>query len=93
MGDNNNTLIMVGFLVLMFAVFYFLMIRPQRKRQQEQQAMLKALQPGDRIVTIGGILGQIESMTDDSMIIKVETGTLRIMRQAVAYKQGEVDTK
>ena len=90
MGDINSTLIMVGFLALMFVVFYFLIIRPQRKRQQSQQAMLTALQLGDHIVTIGGILGQIESMTDDNLVIKVESGTLRIMRQAVAYKQGEV---
>lgn len=87
---DNSTLIMLGFLVLMFVIFYFLIIRPQRKRQQDQQAILAALQPGDRIVTIGGIFGQIESLTDDSLVIKVETGTLRIARQAVAYKQGEV---
>ena len=89
-GDTTSTLVMLGFLVFMFVVFYFLIIRPQRKRQQEQQAILSALKPGDRIITIGGIYGQIESMTDESLVIKVESGiTLRIARQAVAYKQGE----
>jgi preprotein translocase subunit YajC len=81
---------MIGFLVVMFVVFYFLIIRPQRKRQQDQQATLAALKPGDRIITIGGIYGEIESMTDENLVIKVESGnTLRIARQAVAYKQGE----
>ncbi|MCL2149726.1 MAG: preprotein translocase subunit YajC [Dehalococcoidia bacterium] len=86
---DNNTLIMLGFLALMFVVFYFLIIRPQRKRQQDHQAVLSALKPGDQIVTIGGIYGEIDSMTDENLVIKVETGTLRIARQAVAYKQGE----
>ena len=86
---DPNTLIMLGFLVLMFVFFYFFIIRPQRKRQQDHQTVLSALKPGDHIVTIGGIYGQIESMTDDSMVIKVESGTMRIARQAVAYKQGD----
>ena len=89
-GDSSSTLIMLGFLVFMFVVFYFLIIRPQRKRQQDQQAILAALKPGDRIITIGGIYGQIESINEDNMVIKVESGTnLRIARQAVAYKQAE----
>ena len=86
---DTSTLIMFGFLGLMFVVFYFLIIRPQKKRQQDHQAILAALQPGDQIVTIGGIFGRIESMTDDSLVLKVESGTIRIARQAVAYKQGD----
>ena len=90
MTGDSSTLIMLGFLVFMFVVFYFLIIRPQRKRQQDQQAILAALKPGDRIITIGGIYGQIESMNEENLVIKVESGTsIRIARQAVAYKQGE----
>ena len=89
-GDTTSTLIMLGFLAFMFVVFYFLIIRPQRKRQQDQQATLAALKPGDRIITIGGIYGQIESMNEENLVIKVESGTsIRIARQAVAYKQTE----
>ena len=88
-NDTNSTLVMIGFLVLMFVGFWFLIIRPQRKRQQDQQSTLASLKPGDRIVTIGGIHGQIETIADDSLVIKIESGTLRIARQAVAYKQGE----
>jgi len=88
---DNSTLIMLIFLVLMFAVFYFLIIRPQRKRQQDHQDTLKSLKVGERIITIGGIYGEIESQSDDSLTIRVESGaSLRISRQAVAYKQSDV---
>lgn len=90
MTDTSSTWIMLGFLLLMFVVFYFLIIRPQRKRQQEHEATISALKPGDRIITIGGVFGQIESLSEDSLVIKVESGALlRIARNAVAYKQGE----
>ena len=87
---DTNTLITVGFLVFMVAVFYLLIIRPQRRRQQEQEQAIAKLQPGDRVITIGGIYGQIESMSEDSFVIRVESGALlRIRRQAVAYRQAE----
>jgi preprotein translocase subunit YajC len=75
---------MIFFLVAIFAVFYFVMIRPQRKRQKEQQAMIAALQKGDRVMSIGGIYGTIESLNETSVVIKVEGGTtLRLARTAV----------
>jgi preprotein translocase subunit YajC len=84
----ENTLVFFIFLILLFGMFYFLIIRPQRKRQQRHQELMDALQPGDRIITIGGIHGQIESMTEENIILKVESGaTLRMARNAVAYKQ------
>jgi preprotein translocase subunit YajC len=67
---------MIIFLVLIFAVFYFVMIRPQRKRQKEQQAMVSALQKGDKVITAGGIYGVIEKVEEQSVVIKVEGGTL-----------------
>jgi preprotein translocase subunit YajC len=79
---------MLVFLVVIFAMFYFLMIRPQRKRQKEQEQMLQALQKGDKIVTAGGIYGTIESVGEDSLLIKVEGGTtLRVARNSVALRQ------
>jgi preprotein translocase subunit YajC len=84
----ENTLVFFIFLILLFGMFYFLIIRPQRKRQQRHQELMDALQPGDRIITIGGIHGQIESMTEENIVLKVESGaTLRMARNAVAYKQ------
>ena len=78
---------MLVFLVVIFAMFYFLMIRPQRKRQKEQQAMMQALQKGDKIITAGGIYGTIENVGEDTLVIKVEGGTtLRVSRNSVALR-------
>lgn len=90
-GDYTTTIYMVVFLVLMFGVFYFLIIRPQRKRQQDQQELLSNLRPGDRVITIGGIYGRIESLREDSVILKIESGaTIRVSRRGIAGKQEEV---
>jgi preprotein translocase subunit YajC len=51
-------------IVLMFVILYFLMIRPQQKRAKEQRSMLEALQKGDEVVTVGGILGKIVKVSD-----------------------------
>ena len=75
---------MIFFLVAIFAIFYFVMIRPQRKRQKEQQAMIAALQKGDKVMTIGGIYGTIDSLNETTVILKVEGGTtLKVARTAV----------
>lgn len=88
--DSTSTFLMLGFLVLMFAFFYFLIIRPQRKRQQEHQATLATLKVGERVITIGGVYGEIESLRDDSLVLKVESGAaIRFSRQAVAYRQAD----
>jgi len=76
------------FLVLIFAVFYFLMIRPQRKRQKEQRQLMEELKRGDRVITAGGIYGVIESVSEDSVVIKVESGaTMRVAKGSVALKR------
>jgi preprotein translocase subunit YajC len=76
------------FLVLIFAVFYFLLIRPQRKRQKEQQNLMEELKRGDKIITAGGIYGVIDSVSEDSIIIKVESGTtMRVAKSSVALKR------
>ncbi|MCI8624201.1 MAG: preprotein translocase subunit YajC [Provencibacterium sp.] len=72
-------------LVLVFVVFYFLLIRPQKKRDKEVQKMRSSLEVGDEIVTSGGVIGRVVSLRDDTLII--ETGSdrskIRIARWAV----------
>jgi preprotein translocase subunit YajC len=76
------------FLVLIFAVFYFLLIRPQRKRQKQQQQLMEELKRGDKVITAGGIYGVIESVSEDSVIIKVESGaTMKVSKSSVAIKR------
>lgn len=72
-------------LVLIFVIFYFMLIRPQKKRDKQTQAMRSNLEVGDEIITIGGIIGTIVSLRDDNILI--ETGSdrnkIRIARWAV----------
>ena len=92
-GSGGSIWPMIIFLVVIFALFYFVMIRPQRKRQKDQQAMMAGLQKGDRVITIGGIYGTIESLSEDSVIIKVEGGTtMRVARSAVSVRRDETAT-
>lgn len=68
-------LIMVG----MFAIMYFMMIRPQRKRQKEHRDLIAALSKGDEIVTTSGLLGKITGLTDD--YVSVDTGSVELKFQ------------
>lgn len=87
---TTSTIYLVVFMALIFGVFYFLIIRPQRKRQQEHKALSEGLQPGDKVITIGGIYGRIESIRDDSIVLKIESGaTIRIAKNGIAGKQTE----
>ena len=79
---------MLIFVVLLFVLMYFTMIRPQRKRQQQHRQMIDELQRGDRVITAGGIHGTIESISEDSVLIKVESGaTVRVAKGSVSLKQ------
>jgi preprotein translocase subunit YajC len=70
---------------LIIGIFYFLIIRPQNKKQKETQKMLSAIKKGDRIVTIGGIHGVIQSVKEHSVIVKVdETTKLEFSRSAIS---------
>jgi len=75
-------------LVLLFAMFYMVLIKPQRKRQKEHQQLVEELKRGDKVITAGGIYGVIENTSEDSIVIKVESGaTIRMARTSVALKQ------
>ena len=62
-------------LVLMFAIFYFLLIRPQQKQQKAVREMQNSLQKGEKIVTIGGLHGILDTIDEDKIVIKVGDGT------------------
>ena len=72
-------------MILIIAVFYLLLIRPQQKRQRELQETISQLKAGDRIVTTGGVIGTITSVKDTSFLIRsAEKSILEIARSAVA---------
>ena len=76
-------LVLGGFLLF----FYFLLIRPQRKRARQQQDLVANLELGDRVQTIGGIMGQVRSVEEDSVVIELEYGSIRVAKRAIASKQ------
>ena len=83
-GDSWQLII---FLVLIVGIFYFLMIRPQRKRQQQHQKLVQELHKGDKIVTIGGMYGEVDSVGEDSIVIKVQSGAaIKMARNSIATK-------
>ena len=71
-------------LILMFAVFYFLLIRPQQKRAKEHKSMLSALKRGDEVVTAGGIYGRIEEAGEDYLILDLGDTKVKVTRSAVS---------
>ena len=83
MDSSMGSLIMI---VAMLLIFYFLLIRPQKKQEKEKQAMLNSLEVGDEITTIGGIVGEIVSVREETVMI--ETGKdktkIRILRSAIS---------
>jgi preprotein translocase subunit YajC len=73
------------FIVLLFGVMYFLMIRPQQKRRREAAQMQNALGPGDQIVTIGGLHASVVSIDDDVVTVEIAPGVnARYARPAIA---------
>jgi len=68
-------------LLIMFVVMYFLMIRPQQKRQKELKAMMDALAKGDEVVTAGGILGRVVQVKEAYVTLEVATGTEMVVQK------------
>ena len=69
-------------IILMFVVLYFLMIRPQMKRQKEQKTMMDALAKGDEVITAGGILGKVSKVTDAYVTVEIANGTEVVVQKA-----------
>ncbi|MCA6362511.1 MAG: preprotein translocase subunit YajC [Bacteroidetes bacterium] len=89
-GTNGNaSLINILMIVGIVVVFYFFMIRPQQKKAKEQKKLMEELQKGDKVVTIGGIIGKIVEYGDDTdFVIETEGGTrLRMLKSAISMDQ------
>ena len=72
-------------LILMFAIFYFLLIRPQQKKQKELQEMVKNLKKGDKVVTSGGMIGIVHTLQDDYVVLKVGDDTkIEVLRSYIS---------
>lgn len=72
-------------LLILFGVFYFLLIRPQMKRAKEQRAMISALAKGDEVLTNGGLLGRIEEIAEQFVVVEIAPGvSVKMQKQAVS---------
>ncbi len=90
MGSTTASLIYV---VALFAILYFLMIRPQQKRQKQHNAMIKGLNVGDYIVTVGGLMGSIIKIKDSTVVVRIaDKVNVELLKTAIAQvtdKKGE----
>ena len=71
LGGSSGMLTQIGFFAAIFAIFYFLLIRPQQKQKQERERMLLAVKRGDRVVTTGGLHGTITGLSDHTVTLRV----------------------
>jgi preprotein translocase subunit YajC len=93
MEDFFSNYGMIIFLVAIFAIMYFLMIRPRQKQQKQHEEMMEELRSGDRVIMAGGIYGQIESLSEETAIIRIESGaTMKVARSSILGKQQIEDT-
>jgi preprotein translocase subunit YajC len=83
-GSTESTLFSLLPLVLMFVVLYFIMIRPQMKRQKEHKAMVDALAKGDEVVVAGGVIGRVAKLGESIVHVEVASGVeLQVQRPTI----------
>ena len=75
----------IGWLVFMVAIFYFVMIRPQQRREKARKAMISAVKTGERVLLTGGIIGEIASVKEKTLIVRIAESTkIEVLKSAVA---------
>ncbi len=85
--QGYETLIFMGFLI---AIFYFMLIRPQKRRVQQHRQLIESVGEGDEIITIGGVYGTVRSIGDEEMEVEVSPGTtVRFTKSAIARRVTE----
>lgn len=92
-GSLISTFVMFG---LIIAIFYFLILRPQQKRQKERQKMLDAIKKGDKVVTAGGMHGTVAGLDDKTVLLQVSDNVkMKFDRTGIStiLKEGEPETK
>ena len=84
-GGGTNPIISIVLIVAMIAFFYFFIIRPQKKQEKEAASMRDSIQVGDEITTIGGIIGKVVSIKDETLVLETtrDCTKIRILKSAV----------
>lgn len=88
-GSPQGSIVQIGMIVAVFAVFWLLIIRPQRKKQKDTKNMIEAIKKGDKVTSIGGIRGTVKNVMESSVIVEVDNkgATLEFTKSAI----GSVD--
>ncbi len=92
-AQQNSSVFMFVWLGLMVALFYFMLIRPQKRREKERQALLNAVKTGDRVLFGGGFLGVVANVKEKTLVVKIADGVkVEIVRGAVSQvlEKGDV---
>ncbi|MDO4229597.1 MAG: preprotein translocase subunit YajC [Capnocytophaga sp.] len=84
-----NTINQLAPFILMFAVLYFLMIRPQMRRQKQERNFIQEMKKGDNVVTKSGMHGRIVELTDDSCVIETLAGKIKFERSAISMEMSK----
>lgn len=89
-GSASSPLIQFLPFIFVFAIFYFLLIAPMRKRQKALQAMIAALKKGDKVVTNGGLYGEVAAVHEEIVILKLADNVkVRVAKSAISGLEGE----
>ncbi len=81
---------LIGIVVLLLAIFYFLTIRPIRQREKEHDQLVIDLEKGDMVITAGGVFGEVDQIDEDSVVLKVESGAkIRVTKGGVLTRRDE----
>lgn len=90
-SSPQGSMAQIGMIIAVFAIFWFLIIRPQRKKQKETKDMISTIKKGDRVVSIGGIRGTVKNVHEGSVVLEVDSkgNTLEFLKTAI----GSVEKK
>jgi preprotein translocase subunit YajC len=92
-NSPQSSLFMFGWLGLMLFVFYFLMIRPQQRRDKERRAMIESVKSGDRVVFAGGFIGMVTNVKDRTLVIRIADNVkVEVTRSSVAQVLAKDET-
>ena len=82
---QGSSFVTIAMFVLIFVIFYFFIIRPQNKKQKETERMIDAIKKGDKVITIGGLHGEVSAVREKTFVIKVEDGSkMEFSRSAIS---------
>ncbi len=87
---STEWITMIAYLGVLVAVFYIFIIKPRKQQEKKHKDLLEEIQKGDKVVTIGGIKGEIARVKEDTVTLKIsDTVQMEILKKAIAYKDGE----